>query len=178
MHLIVVLALALAGAAQTPPPTGTTGRADEPEIARATLQDRDGRSVGSATLEQGPTGVLIKLELTAVTPGPHAFHLHEVGRCDRPSFESAGSHFAQPGEAHGLLAEERPHAGDLPNMHVPVDGRLSLEVFADDVTLEAGPGSLFDEDGSSLVVHADVDDYTTDPAGDAGDRIACGAVTR
>ena len=93
-------------------------------------------------------------------------------------FTSAGGHFAPGGTKHGLLSVMGPHAGDLPNVFVPADGKLSFEVLAKDVTLAPGPRSIFDADGSAVMLHAMGDDYTTDPAGNAGGRIACGVVTK
>jgi Cu-Zn family superoxide dismutase len=142
------------------------------------LKNAAGQSIGSATLRDTPTGLLVKVDFTAAPAGVHALHIHTTGQCVAPMFTSAGGHFAPGGTHHGLLAANGPHAGDLPNVTVPADGKLSLEVFVKDVTLAAGARSLFDADGSAIVLHATADDYTTDPAGNAGARIACGVVTR
>jgi Cu-Zn family superoxide dismutase len=128
-------------------------------------------------LRETPGGVLISVDLRGVPPGVHAFHVHATGKCDPPGFQSAGGHFAPGGTHHGLAAQEMPHAGDLPNVHVPDSGSLSFEVLAP-VTLGPGDRSLFDADGAAVVLHATADDYASDPAGNAGARIACGIVTR
>ena len=146
--------------------------------ARAALVDTSGKTIGDALLRETPNGVLLQVDLASAEAGVHAFHIHETGRCDRPAFESAGGHFAPGGAEHGLLNAKGPHAGDLPNVHVPRDGRLSFEYLIARVTLRPGDRSLLDADGSALVMHRDRDDYTTDPAGSAGDRIACGVVMR
>jgi Cu-Zn family superoxide dismutase len=145
------------------------------ELANAQLKDGSGKAVGDADLSQAQNGVLIKLQLKGVSPGEHAFHIHAVGKCD-PPFESAGPHFNPGGHKHGMLSGPG-HAGDLPNLHVPQSGELTVEILAAAVTLEKGkPNSLFDNDGSSLVVHAGADDYKSDPSGNAGGRIACGVI--
>ena len=162
---------------QTPTATGTAGTSAAP-TASASLTDAQGRSVGEARLQQTPHGVLVKLDLRNATPGVHALHIHEVGRCDAPTFESAGEHFAPSGRQHGFLDARGPHAGDLPNLEVPTTRQLSVEHLVSNVTLEEGTRSLFDADGSSIVIHAGKDDYTSDPAGNSGDRIACGRIVR
>jgi Cu-Zn family superoxide dismutase len=145
------------------------------EMANAQLKDSSGKAVGDVDLMQTPSGVLIKLQIKGLTPGEHAFHVHAVGKCEAP-FESAGPHFNPANHKHGILSGEG-HAGDMPNLHVPQSGELSVEVVNSAISLEQGKlNSVFDNDGSSLVVHAKADDYKTDPAGNAGDRIACGVI--
>lgn len=144
-------------------------------LATAQLKDSSGIAVGDADLVQTDAGVLIKLQLNGLKPGEHAFHIHAVGKCEAP-FESAGAHFNPNHQKHGMMSGEG-HAGDMANLHVPQNGDLSVEVLNREVTLEQGkPNSLLDADGSSLVIHAKADDYQTDPAGNAGDRIACGVI--
>jgi Cu-Zn family superoxide dismutase len=150
--------------------------AQSAQIAHADLKEKNGKAVGSADLTQTSEGVLIKLSIKDLKPGEHAVHVHAVGKCDAP-FESAGPHFNPGNHKHGLLSGAG-HAGDLPNLHVPQNGDLEVEILATNVTLEIGkPNSLLDNDGSSLVIHAAADDYKTDPAGDSGERIACGVIT-
>jgi Cu-Zn family superoxide dismutase len=145
------------------------------EMANTQLKDASGKAVGDVDLVQTPAGVLIKLQLKGLTPGEHAFHVHAVGKCEAP-FESAGPHFNPGNHKHGIMSGEG-HAGDMPNLYVPQSGELSVEVVNTAISLEKGkPNSLFDNDGASLVIHAKADDYKTDPAGNAGDRIACGVI--
>jgi len=143
--------------------------------ATAVLKDANGKEVGKVTLIAVPTGVLLDADLTAVPPGDHAFHIHAIGKCEPPDFKSAGGHFNPEEDKHGLMNEAGPHAGDLPNIHVPENGKLHIEVLNQRVSLSDG---LLDDDGSALVIHQGPDDYRTDPAGDAGPRIACGVITR
>jgi Cu-Zn family superoxide dismutase len=143
--------------------------------ATVSLKDASGNEVGKAALAETPSGVLIRLDLTGVAAGEHALHVHAVGKCEPPDFKSAGPHFNPAAAKHGLENPEGPHAGDMPNLHVPGDGKLSIEVLNPAVTL-SGKSALLDEDGAALVIHAAADDYRTDPAGNAGDRIACGVI--
>lgn len=146
------------------------------QTASAPLKDAQGKEVGSANLTQTPRGVLINLSVKGVPPGEHAFHVHAVGKCE-PPFTSAGGHFNPDTKKHGLLAADGAHAGDMPNLHIPQSGDLTVEVLNSGITLEKGKSnSVYDADGSALVIHAGTDDYKTDPTGDAGGRIACGVV--
>jgi Cu-Zn family superoxide dismutase len=146
------------------------------QTASAALKTSDGKEVGSVNLTQTQTGVLINLSVKGLLPGEHAFHIHAVGKCE-PPFTSAGGHFNPTNRKHGLLAAEGHHAGDMPNLHVPQSGELTVEVVNADVTLEKGkPNSVFDADRSAIVIHAGSDDYKTDPTGEAGGRIACGVI--
>jgi Cu-Zn family superoxide dismutase len=144
--------------------------------AIAVLKDAKGNEVGKAEFTASPRGVLISLGLTAVPAGEHAFHIHAVGKCEPPNFESAGPHYNPDEKKHGLMNAEGTHAGDMPNLHVPRDGKLQVEVLDPMVTLNE-KAALLDQDGSAIVIHAVADDYVSDPAGNAGDRIACGVVT-
>ncbi len=140
------------------------------------LKDKNGKEVGEANLTQVKLGVLIRLSVKGIEPGEHAFHVHAVGKCE-PPFTSAGGHFNPASHKHGLEAPQGAHAGDMPNLFVPQSGDLKTEVLNTMITLAKGqPNSVFDADGSALVIHAKADDYKSQPAGDAGERLACGAV--
>jgi len=156
--------------------TGCGERA--PLTAKATLVNSQGQKVGEATLTETPQGVKIALKVENLPPGVHAFHIHEKGVCAAPDFQSAGAHFNPFGKRHGLRNPAGPHAGDLPNLTVGPDGRGSLETVASLVTLKEGKNSLLQPGGTSLVLHAQADDDMTDPAGNAGPRIACGVIIK
>jgi Cu-Zn family superoxide dismutase len=178
LYALTALASAQSTQGHGAPVTTAPSVAGASASARATLKDPQGKALGEATLRESAAGVLIRVDLQGVPPGAHAFHVHTTGVCEAPAFASAGGHFAPGGTKHGLLAAEGPHAGDLPNVHVPADGKLSFEVLAPKVTLASGADSIFDTDGSALVLHATADDYASDPAGNAGGRIACGVIQR
>jgi superoxide dismutase, Cu-Zn family len=149
------------------------------QTARANFVNQQGEQVGTATVTQTPNGVLVTAEITGLPPGEHGFHIHETGRCDPTAgFESAGDHYAPGGHKHGYFVEGGPHAGDMPNQFVGQDGRLRADVFNPNVTLDSGPSTLFDDDGSAIIVHANADDYRSQPSGDAGGRLACAAIQR
>jgi Cu-Zn family superoxide dismutase len=145
--------------------------------ATARLTGPDGADIGTVTLTETPSGVLLEAELRGLPQGEHGFHIHEKGACT-PDFGAAGGHFAGGSGQHGYAAEDGPHAGDMPNIHVPASGELSIGVFNGNVSLQDGEGMLLDDDGSAIVIHAKADDYKSQPSGDAGDRIACGVIEK
>ena len=150
--------------------------ATPPLSATAELKSADGKDVGTAKLTQTRSGVRIALTLKGLPAGEHAFHVHAVGKCE-PPFTSAGPHFNPEQKKHGKLNNEGHHAGDMDNIRIPESGNLTVRVVNKDITLEKGkPNSVFQDGGTAVVVHAGKDDYMTDPAGNAGDRIACGVV--
>ena len=146
------------------------------ETATANLQNQDGQDVGTVELQQTPNGVLVTANLSNLPAGEHGFHIHETGQCEG-DFTSAGGHYSPDGSEHGFLVEGGPHAGDMPNVHVTEGGALTIEYLVGGVSLEEGAeGALRDDDGSAIVIHANADDYESQPSGNAGDRIACGVV--
>ena len=146
--------------------------------ATATIVDTEGNEVGTAELTETPGhGVLIRVHAEGLKPGPHGFHIHETGECEPPEFASAGGHYAARGNAHGVLHEGGKHAGDLLNLQVPESGVVTAERLATAVTLDPdADGSLLDDDGSALVIHANADDYRSQPSGDGGPKVACGVI--
>ena len=147
------------------------------ESVAADLINTQGEKIGNVSFAEEAGGVRIKLEVEKLSPGPHAFHIHGVGQCEPPDFKSAGSHFNPYGKKHGIKNPAGPHAGDLPNLMVGADGTGKLETFAAGVTIKEGPYSLFNPKGTALVIHEAPDDEVTDPAGNAGARVACGVIT-
>jgi Cu-Zn family superoxide dismutase len=146
--------------------------------AVAVLRDRAGKTIGTAMFKAEANGVRIHLEAASLPPGEHGFHIHEKGACEPPAFESAGGHFNPTNKSHGEKNANGPHVGDLPNLTVTADGKANGQRLIEGATLEGGANNLLREGGTAVVIHAKPDDYRTDPAGDAGDRIACGVITR
>ena len=145
--------------------------------ATARIVDASGEPVGWAALVEDGTGRLhLNVHVDGLAAGRHGVHLHAVGSCVGPTFSSAGGHFDPFGHEHGLANPNGAHAGDLPNLVVNVAGRGHLDATTDLATLSDGAGSLFDADGSALIVHANQDDQVTNPSGNSGARIACGVI--
>lgn len=144
--------------------------------AIADMKDPNGKDVGTVELTESPNGVLLTAKLKNLPAGTHAFHVHAVGKCE-PPFKSAGGHYNPGGKKHGIIVQGGMHAGDMPNIHVPSSGELTIEVLNPNVTLAKGkPGTVFDGDGSAIVLHEKGDDYKSQPSGAAGSRIGCGVI--
>ena len=149
------------------------GGLSESQGGTGALVDAEGNEIGNASISataSGHTVVLVNAE--GVPEGVHGVHIHMVGACEGPTFESAGEHLGSGESEHGVLAEGGPHVGDLPNATVGPDGQLAMDGVAIGLTLDM----VFDEDGSALIVHAEPDDYASQPGGNSGDRIACAVI--
>lgn len=157
-----------------------TDRAPVGATGQAVLIDAQGANIGRVDLRQGPTGLLIKVEASGLTPGWHGIHFHATAACEAP-FTSSGAHInhAEPKAPHGLLNPAGPDDGDLPNIYAGADGKVNAELFTTRARISAeGPGQwLWDEDGSAIIIHANPDDHSSQPIGGAGDRVACAALT-
>jgi superoxide dismutase, Cu-Zn family len=159
--------------------TGSTMAAAEKErkTATAAITDAKGQSVGQAKFTATKGGVQMSVTVANLSPGVHAIHIHDAGKCEAPGFTTAGPHFNPANKKHGMQNPEGHHAGDLPNLTVGANGKGTFKSTIQDVTL-AGDGatSLFHAGGTSVVIHQDADDMKTDPAGNAGVRMACGVI--
>jgi Cu-Zn family superoxide dismutase len=150
--------------------------------AAATAQDAvadmvgvDGIEMGTVAFTQTPNGVLLTLGITNLPEGGHSFHIHETGACE-PDFSAAGDHFNPDGAEHGFQNEAGPHAGDMPNIYADAEQEVNADMFTDRLSMQEGAeNSLFDEDGSAVIIHVNPDTYQAEAG--AGDRIACGVIT-
>lgn len=156
---------------------GGQALAAQPEAnAHVTLAGIDGSSVsGSLELKSTPEGVHITGSISGLAPDSrHGFHVHENGECSAPGAKSAGGHFDPGHDAHGNPQSIPHHAGDIPNLDVNSKGTAVVDVTVEGVDLGNGPESILNR---AVIVHAKADDYSTQPAGDSGSRIACGVIS-
>lgn len=168
----IVLAAAASVALSVP-----AARADDAGTAHAKLADASGKQVGVVEFRDTPNGVIVHAVFDGAAPGTHAFHVHAVGKCEPPTFDSAGGHFNPENHQHGFAVKGGWHSGDLPNITVPADGKLTIDVLASELSVAGDDDEkMLDADGAAVIVHEGVDDYSTQPTGNAGKRIACGVV--
>jgi superoxide dismutase, Cu-Zn family len=152
----------------------TTDTSAKPAGYTAAMRDSAGHDLGTLTLSDVSGGIMIMGDLKGLPAGEHGIHLHMTGSCE-PTFAAAGGHWNPTNKEHGKDNPKGAHLGDTPNITVGADGSVSLMVTSPGGSLKAAD-ALMDADGAAIVIHAKADDYKSQPAGNAGDRIACGAI--
>lgn len=169
--VLAATALCLTGALAVPALADHHGQAGG---AKATLKSADGQPRGMAMISEAGGGLKVHVMAEGIAPGVHGVHLHTVGKCDGPDFQTAGGHWNPTSHEHGRDNPKGAHQGDLPNITVGADGKGMI-----DFTVAGGKlATLMDADGAAVVIHATADDYKTDPSGNSGGRIACGVITK
>ena len=162
--------------------TGAEATSDTGATATAVLMSPAGESIGTVSFRQGPVGVLVAVEANGLAPGGHAFIVHSVGSCS-PDFNAAGDHFDPEDSDHGFIHSSwkrgdplGAHGGDLPNIYAAADGSARADFFTAGISLDADAShTLFDADGSAVVIHEKPDAYEQEES-DTGQRIACGVI--
>ncbi|MDM5190539.1 superoxide dismutase family protein [Bacillus sp. DX4.1] len=140
------------------------------------LYNASGDKVGTAKVAQQTSGVKVSIKAEGFTPGPHGLHIHEIGECKAPSFISAGNHFNPNEKKHGLMNPKGAENGDLPNVIADDKGMIKAEIQAPQVSLEKGKTTIHQKNGASIIITENPDDGMTQPAGNSGNRIACGVI--
>jgi Cu-Zn family superoxide dismutase len=167
------LLLAAAGCATTNDAPAGNG-----DVATAAIHDASGRTVANARLEQAGAAIRVHVESAGLAAGNYGTHVHAVGLCEPPGFTTAGAHWNPTGRQHGSENPQGAHLGDLPNLVVDASGRGSVDFSISSASIASGSDALLDADGAAIVIHAQADDYRTDPSGNSGARIACGILGR
>jgi superoxide dismutase, Cu-Zn family len=173
LHRTVTMALSLVFWA------GLSAAQNATEARTSSLRGADGRVIGQVTVTAAPNGVVLRVQATGLAPGWHGMHFHEKADCSDPAFKGAGGHIhAKTPVVHGMLNAGFNDAGDLPNLYVNADGSVTVELYSTLLTLNRSGArpALLDADGSALVIHANPDDYKSQPIGGAGERIACAPI--
>ncbi|URD61267.1 superoxide dismutase family protein [Sphingomonas sp. KRR8] len=152
--------------------TSTTGAA---AVQSSPLRTADGKDVGNVSVREENGGVILTVSAMNMKPGKYGMHIHAVGKCEGPKFESAGGHWNPDNKQHGTQNPKGSHAGDLPNLDIGPAGSGGTTIKLQ-AALRSGMTPIIDKDGAALIIHAGPDDMKTDPSGNSGDRVACAVI--
>jgi superoxide dismutase, Cu-Zn family len=172
MRGLVLTLLLLGGCSTVVPKTSAPSQAPASAEVTTMLKTAQGEDRGTAVLRMTDGRMRLTVDAVGLTPGARALHIHNIGKCDAPDFMSAGPHWNPTSKQHGRDNPMGAHHGDLPNLMIGMEGRGSLTIDVPGTMAE-----LLDADGAAVMIHAQPDDYKTDPTGNAGGRIACGVLT-
>lgn len=170
---LVIVGLALPAGAQDKKPEAPS----PPQLYESPISNNKGEPIGKINIRDGANSLVMRVTIQAsgLTPGWHGIHFHAVGDCsDSEKFEKSKAHVNHDQSKHGLLNADGPDEGDLPNIYAAPDGSVNAEVSTE--TPLTGEGGLKDGDGSSLVIHANEDDHSSQPIGGAGSRVGCAVI--
>ncbi|MHA6766363.1 superoxide dismutase family protein [Sphingobium ummariense] len=173
----LVLPIILGASACATASAGGAASKEAAPVAHAQLKAGDGSTRGEATVTEAADGLHVLVKAQGLTPGIHAVHVHTTGTCTPPDFTSAGGHWNPTNHKHGKDNPQGMHMGDMPNMLAGSDGVGEMEYVIPGGTISSGATPLLDADGAAVVIHAQADDNMTDPAGNAGGRVACGVLS-
>ncbi|MXO55520.1 superoxide dismutase family protein [Pontixanthobacter gangjinensis] len=173
---LLALTFLSACAGQQVAPTGEDD-AFSKTVATGTFKNANGEAIGEVQLTETTGQVRLSAKISGLTAGQRGFHLHQTGSCESPDFKSAGGHLNPLDRSHGSKSEGGSHLGDLPNLITNEAGQSMLTAkFTNHA--EQVLAWIFDEDGTAVMIHAEPDDYLTDPTGAAGPRVACAVLVR
>lgn len=150
------------------------------EVMTRDVMSPDGENIGTVTLTAlGTDGTEVRLDVSGLEQGTHALHFHQTGKCEGPDFSSAGGHYNPTNMEHGFETDGGPHAGDMRNIDVGLNGEGVFTIVNERVSIRQANSelpALMDADGSALIIHKQADDYTSQPSGAAGARVGCAVI--
>ncbi|MCA0984497.1 superoxide dismutase family protein [Halobacillus yeomjeoni] len=150
---------------------------DQRSPLETSIYNSENDKIGTATFTERPEGVEVAVKVEGLEPGVHGIHIHEFPKCEAPDFKSAGNHFNPKSKDHGLMNADGAHAGDMANIEADPSGMVDTKLMLPEAKLKEAQTSLLRKEGTSIIITSGPDDGMTQPAGDSGERVACGKIT-